>query len=227
MLRKESILSQIKDFCLELLFPKFCVNCGRDGAYLCQDCLAMIDISDRIFRPQGKLSCLYFASDYNNFIIKKLITKYKYQPFAKDLAKTLSSIIIIYFQNLESPPIFLAQKKDFVFVPIPLFKKRLRWRGFNQSEEISRHLSEYLNIPISKDVLAKTRETIPQAKLSKQARKKNLKGVFVCQKPDLIKDKRVLLVDDVFTTGTTMEEAARILKKAGAKQVLGIAVARR
>jgi len=227
MLRKDSIFSQIKDFCLELLFPEFCVNCGKDGDYLCQDCLAMIDISDRIFRPQGKLSCLYFASDYNNFIIKKLIVKCKYQPFAKDLAKILSAIIIIYFQNLENPPVFLAHKKDFAFVPIPLFKKRLRWRGFNQSEEISRHLSEYLNIPILKDALAKTKETIPQTELSKQARKKNLSGAFACQKPELVKDKKILLVDDVFTTGTTMEEAAQVLRKAGAKQVLGIAVARR
>jgi len=101
----------MKEFLLDLFFPKFCLGCQKEGTYLCQDCQALIDISDRVFRGAKELSALYFATDYENFLIKRLITNFKYKPFAKDLAKTLTSLIIIYFQNLESPPKFLEKKR--------------------------------------------------------------------------------------------------------------------
>ncbi|GAI27128.1 unnamed protein product [marine sediment metagenome] len=109
---------------------------------------------------------------------------------------------------------------------MPLDKKRLKRRGFNQAEEIAKVLSEILDIPLINDALLKIKETLPQVKLSEKDREENIKGIFLCQKPEKIKNKKTLLVDDVYTTGSTMEEAARILKKAGAKEVWGIAVAR-
>jgi len=216
----------MKDFLLKLFFPRFCLGCQKEGTYLCQDCLSLIDISNRFLKIDKNLSRLYFSTDYENFIVKKLIKNFKYKPFAKDLSKTLIFLIIIYFQNLEKKPQFLEKKEEFILIPLPLHKKRLRWRGFNQAELIAKGLSDFLKIPLFSDVLIKNKKTLPQAKLPKEKRQKNVRGAFFCKKPKIIKDKRILLVDDVFTTGATMKEAARVLKKAGAKSVWGIVVAK-
>ena len=81
-------------------------------------------------------------------------------------------------------------------------------------------------MPFLNNVLIRVKETLPQVDLEGRDRKENVKGSFFCQKPDLIKGKKIFLVDDVYTTGSTMEEAVRILKEAGAKEVWGLAVAR-
>lgn len=216
----------MKNFLLNIFFPKFCLGCQKEGTYLCQDCQALIDISSKIFYQNKELSRLYFATDYKNFVVKRLIQKFKYEPFAKSLSQALVSLIIIYFQNLENPVEFLTQPNGFILTPVPLSKKRLRWRGFNQTKEIAHELSQWLKIPVFSDVLSKSKDTIPQLTLPQEARKENVRGAFFCKEPGVIKNKIVLLVDDVFTTGATMEETAKTLKQAGAKDIWGIVVAR-
>lgn len=216
----------MKEFLLDLLFPKSCLGCRKEGTYLCQDCFALIEISDRVFTESKEITAVFFAADYENLLVKKLIRNFKYQPFAKDLAKILASVIIIYFQNLEKQPSFLEDKNDFILVPIPTHKKRLRWRGFNQAEEIAKILSARWKIPLVNDALIKTRKTLPQLNLPQEIRKKNVQGVFLCPTPELVKEKKIILVDDVFTTGATMEEAARALKKGNPKEIYGIVVAK-
>jgi ComF family protein len=115
---------------------------------------------------------------------------------------------------------------DFILIPIPLEKKKLKWRGFNQSEEIGKKLAENLKIPIFSNVLFKIKETRPQVELSEKERRENIRGCFLVKNKDLIKNKKILLLDDVFTTGSTMEEAAKTLKEAGAKEIVGIVLAR-
>lgn len=216
----------MKKILLNLLFPKSCLGCNREGSYLCPDCLALIDISDRFFLGNEYLSRLYFATDYENFIVKKLVGNFKYKPFAKDLAKTLSSLIIIYLENLENKPQFFENKQDFILVPIPLFKKRLKWRGFNQAEEIAKHLSEFLSLTLNANVLSRVKNTVPQLNLPQDQRKENVKNAFVCKNSEIIKNKIVLLIDDVHTTGNTMNEAAKVLKQSGAHSVWAIVVAK-
>jgi ComF family protein len=218
----------IKKFALNLLFPKLCINCQRENDYLCQDCFSIVAdtmyISPSSAAQKFKnLSGLISAAPYQNFIIKRLIAQFKYPPYVKELAKTLTSLIIHHVQLAEGPA---GLKEVEVLIPIPLTKKRLKERGFNQSEEIAKELSQFLKIPLLNNVLLKVKETLPQAELSGQERRENIKGVFACQESENLKGKKVLLVDDVFTTGSTMEEAAKALKKAGAKQVWGITVAR-
>jgi len=215
----------MKNFLLNLIFPEFCIGCKKEGTYLCQDCLSLINISNTSLKIEKEIKTIYCATDYNNLIIKRLITTFKYKPFAKELSKTLAFIIIIYFQNLEKLPDFFKKKNEFLLIPIPLYKKRLKWRGFNQTEEISKILSEIFKIPLALNILVKTRQTIPQLNLPQEKRKENVKGVFACTKPELIKGKNILLIDDVITTGATIQEAAKTLKKSGAKQILGIVVA--
>ena len=235
----KNLLEETKTFLLDTFFPRFCLNCQREGNYLCQDCQALLEISEyqyclcqepkKLFKlgkcskcRSRKLSGLYFALPYQNLLIKNLIQKFKYEPFIKELAMPLSSLIISHFQCLENHP----NLSDFILTPVPLDKKRLKWRGFNQAEEIGKELSKFLHLPLINDVLIKTIETPPQVELSEKEREENMKEVFICNNGDLIKNKKILLVDDVYTTGATMEECAKFLKEVMAKEVWGVAVAR-
>lgn len=226
---------QIKNFILDVLFPKICLNCQREGDYLCQDCLAILGVSNFHQKyPAKNLTDLYFALPYQNILIKRLIQKFKYEPYIKELSKTLADLIITHFSlsdNLESfsDADFIEhprRSRDFILVPVPSEKKRLRKRGFNPAEEIGKELSLHFKIPLILDVLIKIKETQPQVELASAARKENLKGAFLKKNEEAVKNKKVILVDDVYTTGSTMEECAGVLKQSGAKEVVGIAVAR-
>ncbi len=224
-----------KDFFLDIIFPKFCLNCSREGDYLCEDCQGLLDISGfhQTFSTK-RLKDLYFPLSYQNFLVKKIIHQFKYQPFVKELSKTLASLIIEHFQLLDNKPDFFSfpenrsssQEANFILIPIPSTKKRLKWRGFNQAEEIGKELAIFLKISLLNNVLAKIKETPPQVELSDEERKENIEGAFIVRNEELIKNRKILLVDDVYTTGSTMEEAARVLKGAGAKEISGIVVAR-
>ncbi|MDI6591448.1 MAG: ComF family protein [Patescibacteria group bacterium] len=212
-----------KNFILDLLFPKFCLGCQKEGDYLCEDCKATLEVSS--FHQKystGNLADLYFAVSYQKPLIKNLIQKFKYQPFVKELAKTLSSLIIDHFQLMEKLPDF----SEFFLIPIPLEKKKLKQRGFNQTEEIAKELLRFLNIQILSNVLIKIKETLPQVELNDEERKENIKGAFCCRDREKVRGRKILLIDDVYTTGSTLEEAAKVLREAGAKEVLGIVVAR-
>lgn len=216
-------IHSLKNFLLELFFPEFCFGCQREGSYLCPDCKSILEISGFHQRyATENLSDLYFALDYKNLLIKKLIRSFKYEPFVKELSKTLSSLIIDYFQLLEKRPEF----SNFVLIPVPLEKRKLKWRGFNQTEEIGKEIVKFLGIPILNNVLSKIKETPAQVELQSKERKENLEGAFGVENKNLIENKKILLVDDVYTTGSTMEECAKILKKGGVREVIGVVVAR-
>jgi ComF family protein len=214
---------KIKEFILDLIFPKFCLGCKKEGSFLCEDCFSILDISTNHQRFKGKnLTDLYFPVNYENFLVKKLIQNFKYPPLIKELKKELALIIISHLLLLDKKPYF----SDFILVPIPLSKKKLRWRGFNQAEEIARELANFLKIPLISDCLVKLKETKDQVELSEKERRENVKGVFFVKNKEEIFGRNILLVDDVFTTGATMEEAARVLKEAGAEKIVGIVIAK-
>jgi competence protein ComFC len=219
----ENIFKKIKDFFFDLFFPKFCLGCKKEGEYLCQDCKELIEIL-RIHKNYKTkyLSDLYFPLVYKKPLVKKLILTFKFEPFLKDLSFTLASIIFDHLRLIEKEKDF----SDFILIPIPIEKKRLKWRGFNQSEEIGKKLAKILKIPIFCNVLLKTKKTSPQIELSEKERKENVKGCFSVKNRNLIKNKKILLLDDVYTTGATMEEAAKTLKEAGAKEIVGMVLAR-
>ncbi len=233
-------ISKIKEFFTDLLFPKFCFSCGKEGSYICDDCQSFLDVLEYqhclcntpkiIINNNGKcakcqsrkINGLFFAVSYQNKIVQKLIHQFKYKPFTKDLAKPLSDLIITHFHILGKTLNF----ENFILIPIPLHKSKIKQRGFNQSEEIAKELSRSLQLPLISDVLIKTKETTPQMKLLEKQRRENLKGVFACKKIEKIKDRKIFLIDDVYTTGATMEECAKVLKQSKAKEVWGITVAR-
>ncbi len=132
--------------------------------------------------------------------------------FAGMLASHLATMHIVF-------------SKDTALVPIPLHRARERIRGFNQSFLIAKMLGEKIGIEVVPDALQKIRKTMPQISLSREERLENLRDTFAVRNPLSVVGKTVVLVDDVKTTGATLEEAGRVLKQAGAKQIWAITVA--
>ncbi len=121
---------------------------------------------------------------------------------------------------------FLAEQRPQLIVPVPLHRSRLRQRGFNQAVLLGRVLARRLSLPMYPDVLTRNRRTEPQIELSSAERRLNVKGAFSVNRANSVAGKRVLLLDDVMTTGSTMDECARELKKAGAEFVIAATIAR-
>lgn len=234
------------NFALNLFFPKFCLGCQKEGSYLCDDCHSLLDICEynyclcehhhQTLPPNDnhgkcskcqdrKLSGLYFALPYQDSkLVKKIIHQFKYEPYLKDLSKILASILIEHFIKAQKNTNKIWENSS--LIPVPLDQKKLKIRGYNQSEELAKELANVLKIPVLSDCLIKIKPTPPQMSLKKEEREKNLQGAFEIKNPDAVRGKKIFLVDDVYTTGYTMEECALVLRDAGAKSVWGIALAR-
>lgn len=113
-----------------------------------------------------------------------------------------------------------------LIVPVPLHISRLRQRGFNQAVLLGKVLSQQLSLPLLPDALVRIKRTEPQIKLSAAERRLNVKGAFTVKRTETVVGKRILLLDDVMTTGSTMDECAKELKKAGASTVIATTIAR-
>jgi len=150
------------------------------------------------------------------FPIDALIHAYKYGGDLS-LAPVLARVLLMSVRTS-------VRTHPDVLIPMPLARARLRERGFNQAHEIARHLGRALRIAVVSNALRKVSETPPQAALPWKARARNVRGAFVCD-ADLT-GRHVAIVDDVMTTGATLNEVARSLKRAGAVRVSGWVVAR-
>jgi len=113
-----------------------------------------------------------------------------------------------------------------MMIPVPLAKNRARQRGYNQAELLARELSKFIEVVVEAQFLVKTKNTIPQEDMTTEQRRENQKDAFEVVNRELIKGKKILLVDDVFTSGSTVNECARVLKRAGVKYVDVVVVAR-
>jgi len=148
--------------------------------------------------------------------LKEAITLFKYRG-KLSLAKPLARAMI------EALPALPALDG---IIPVPLHPQRLREREYNQSLLLADRLSHQTGIPLILACLLRIRPTVPQTSLSKKERLTNLRGAFSVAKPAHIQGKRILLLDDVFTTGTTLNECAKALRRAGSGQVYGLTLAR-
>lgn len=248
--KNETFLKKFFNLIFDILFPKICIFCQREGELLCEDCRATFDTYQDFFclcekpnlilKPgkcqrckEKKLNGLYFPLSYEDERVKHLIQVFKYKNYLRELAKPLASFIITYFLSKSELPYFSflfknesQKRKKIIFLAIPLERSRMKRRGFNQAEEIAKQLADYFGLPLLRDCLLKIKKTPPQMELSKEEREENLRGAFSVNNKEKIKGKIIFLVDDIYTTGSTMEEAAKVLKEAGAKEVWGIALAR-
>src|SRR3989338_7131202 len=214
-------MKKFRELILDLLFPIQCFGCGKFNVWLCQDCFGKIEINkvDKsyfLFENQVLLDGVWVAADYSQVLIQKILHSYKYN-FVADLGEVVADLLIQFFSQVVSDELVF----DLV-IPVPLAKKRIIWRGFNQAEILAQKISQQFGWMFQAKVLIRRRYTRPQVGLKAAERKVNLQEAFKVTEPQLIRDKKILLVDDVITTGTTMSECARVLKQAGAKEVLGL-----
>jgi ComF family protein len=211
-------LINIKTFFLDLLFPIKCLGCEKENTFLCEECNDSIplDLSDT---PTMYLDHLYTASDFNHPLLNKVIKEFKYR-FVKDLSWPLAWLAIRFVEKND------LQFDSPVLIPVPLSSRRSNWRGFNQAELIARHIAKHFDWTVDTDIICRVRTSKPQADIENKAeRKENIKNSFRINSDKTIKET-CILIDDVATTGSTLNECARILKQNGAKNVIGLTIAR-
>lgn len=230
------------DFIASLLYPKKCVKCRKGGAYICDNCFSEIKFLD--FQicavcQKGSIDGLTHPKCRSKFgidgiissiaykgIVKKLLYQFKYPPYLSDLKTILGKVMYEGLIQQEAFSSFVASKNVYI-ISVPLHNRRLKTRGYNQAELLAKELSEKLKLKFVSDVLKRQENTKPQFKLKKEERRKNIIGAFSVNPKfkNKIKGKSFLLVDDIATSGSTLRECAKILKKGGAEKVLGITLA--
>lgn len=196
---------------LDFLYPKKCLGCKKSGKYFCDACLKTVKLNDQA--ALNGTSLFQYTG-----IIKAAVQTLKYQ-FLRNIETELGELIDRGMVEEELKE-FLQLKP--LVQPMPLYWRRQNWRGFNQAEIIAKILAKKFNLNLV-DCLERIKQTKPQADLKRKERLANVKNIFkVKAKPA----GAVLVVDDVWTTGATMEEAIRTLRRAGVKQVWGLTLAR-
>ena len=229
---------------LNIILPPRCVLCGKtvlSAHTLCENCFGKINF---ITMPYCKICGMPFGNEADANLSKtcaecaskKRITRlnrsaFIYDDFSKKLildfkfyAKTQSANILVKWLYAAGKDIFEGGVD--LIMPVPLSYRRLLRRGYNQSALLARLLSKQTHIEADVFNLKKTKHTKPQSSLLGNARLKNVKNVFEVKNKDKVKGKRIVLIDDVLTTGATLAECAKVLLKAGAKSVDTLTVAR-
>jgi len=229
-------------FFKDFFFPKFCLGCGYIGVYLCTSCQNKL-------RPIKQDVCLYCKKPslfgltnpdcQKKLNIDGLLALYYYNPVLKKIIKNIKYRLatevwqefyqIIKFETIERLGFYKKLSSDFIIQSIPLTKNKYNERGFNQAKIISVFFQKFIKFPIV-DLLIRKKEMLAQAQIkNKKERYINIKGTFVinpnCR--DVINHvSNIILIDDVVTTGSTVKEAAKVLKEAGAKKVYVLALAK-
>jgi len=228
------VTSRLTKWALDLLFPRWCLGCGKEGNYFCPTCeKKLTSITSPLCprcgcpEPGGKLcpACACEPSAIEGIrapfrferLVREAIHQFKYRNL-RALAEPLAGFLYSYLKNNPIPADIL--------VPVPVHASRLRERGYNQSELLARELGKISGLPVVTGSLVRTKAATPQASSpSKEQRRQNVVGAFACR-DDRLKDRQVLLVDDVATSGATLGAAAEALKQAGAVAVWGLVLAR-
>ncbi len=230
----------------DILFPRHCAGCDmplpdRKETFICPGCQKTMVFKNATACAfckspviAGKtchfcginhfLDRLLVTTSYENPLVEKTLKLMKYR-FIKTLASDAAFIMARYLGQRRLREIF--DEKSIIVVPVPLHRLRENWRGFNQSEIMANEISRHFGWQIAPRALKRSRGNSPQAQIPDRApRIENMKGIFKCTQPELVKDGSILLIDDVSTTGATLDDCARSLKAAGAKEVIGFVFAR-
>lgn len=216
-------VSQIKDWLTAALFPPKCPLCFERGSVLHTACI----------RPYVSLEFdhdkqLIWLSRYNEPAIKRLIERCKFYGFTNMVAPWIQTVLEKTDENESSEIIAWKEltRKKWTVVPVPLHWSRRLWRGFNQAEVIAKNLQKHDSSLVFSDFLTRVKKTKQQAKLSKTDRQKNITGAFFWKSNHPV-PANVILVDDVYTSGATLNEAKKTLQQAGAKEVWCLVLARK
>jgi len=226
-------VAQLKRIALDLLFPRYCIGCGREGDFICENCRSALTsitppICNKCGRPlSGGRPCNRCIEEQNEIdgirapfafegLVRQSIHKLKYQNI-RALAETFAAFLYDCLMN----NVLSAD----VLVPVPLHPKRLRERGYNQSVLLARELGKLCSLPVIEDYLVRCLYTPPQAQSSGVVeRRHNIMNAFKCL-DNRLWGKNVLLLDDVATSGSTLNTCARELKSTGVASVWGLVLA--
>ncbi|MFA4975288.1 MAG: phosphoribosyltransferase family protein [Candidatus Paceibacterota bacterium] len=226
------------DTILNILFPVNCISCKKEGSDLCTKCLLS---SPPAYRES--VNWIFPLFDYRHIPIKKSIWLLKYKN-KKRLASVFAEIMYGKITEELSELSIMSNFRESILIPIPLSKKRYRERGYNQAQLICEELIKIdkennlrysVNVKLGKNsnnfklennVLIKIKETEHQANIKERRdRLKNLIGSFSVKNPEIIKNRNIILIDDVLTTGATLTEAKKILKQSGARKIIAFTIA--
>ena len=203
---------------INTIYPPVCGICGRpDKEGLCNKCEKMLSkqaifgIDDYTLNKERYFNNHIYLFLYKG-IIRKLILSYKFRE-----KSYIYEVFIKILKNNEKMYLFL--KNYDIIIPVPISKKRKKERGYNQSAIFARKLAKILNIEYKEDALEKIKHVLPQSLLKKEDRIKNVKNVYRIKDKNKIIDKKILLVDDIYTTGNTVNECSRILSEVGVLEI--------
>jgi ComF family protein len=219
---------------LDLFFPQSCVGCGKEGDVLCRNCTKSFPrivppVCPKCGKPQPSgIICPKCVGWQNNIdgirspfkfegVVREAIHQFKY----KNIRCFTSPLAALLDEYLKKYPLSVQ-----VIVPVPLHSKRLRERGYNQSDLLAHELSKLINLPVNINCLKRIKYHLPQARTkSLEERLNNVNQAFTCISTEMQKTN-VLLIDDVSTSGATLDACAQALKMAGASSVWGLTLAR-
>jgi ComF family protein len=205
---------------LNVLFPRWCLGCGKEGSYICPSCLEKLprlntEVPSHLDLPLS-IDAIYSPFRFEG-TVRRAVHELKYRHL-RDVSGALAALMNEYLVHKEIPGDLL--------VPVPLHPGRLRWRGYNHAALLAGHLSHFCGLPLVSGCLARKKAAAPQAEsASLEERRKNVTDAFFCCNGK-ISGKNVILVDDVATSGATLNACAAALKEAGAAAVYGLTIAR-
>ena len=209
------------EWALNLFFPPVCGICGKlDDNWLCDKCSFEWNNKKYInyLKIEGKFyNVLTYLFVYQD--IRDLLLQYKF----KNKAYMYNTFVNFILQDKNLCAKLMLYD---IIIPVPMSKVKKASRGYNQTELISKKLAQMLNIEYENKCLVKKKVNKTQSSLNEKQRFENVKGVFGIENSNIIKNKNVILFDDIVTTGATVNECARILKEAGAKKICVLAIAK-
>ena len=220
---------------VDWIYPRICVGCGREGEYICLECQKKLVCPAAICPMCAKPSLNGWTHPRcrSKYGMERLLVGLPYRGLVQDCLKKVKyksaweMVGFLYGLSARISSDLRSLHPGFVITSVPMWRQKERERGFNQAEIIAQLLAKDLQGESLK-VLERTRETKPMFGLPRKARQKNIEGAFRVLHHYTITPlpKKIILVDDVWTTGSTMRESARVLKRGGVREVWGVTLAR-
>ncbi|OGK45701.1 hypothetical protein A2956_01855 [Candidatus Roizmanbacteria bacterium RIFCSPLOWO2_01_FULL_37_57] len=230
----------IHELFLDLLFPKACFSCGKFGRYICISCAMKLRVVEGDVCPYCEKGSLYGLTHpkckrtyrldglrsvyYYDTILHKIIKEIKYRCVRGGIKEIMSlfpqekmSTLRFYYQNMIETNM----------LPVPLHRNKLKLRGFNQSLEIANFFSNTMHIPMDTKLIYRKKDTFPQAQLkNRRERFQNVRGAFKINIQNKTIPRKIIIIDDVWTSGSTTKEIGRVLKRSGVEKVFVLTIAR-
>ncbi|MBI4272452.1 ComF family protein [Candidatus Uhrbacteria bacterium] len=219
-----TIAQKMKAAVLDIFYPRLCIACGSYGAWVCEPCAQKLPAcSFGVASRQAQGIPCHAVYSYDSNMVRTIVHALKYEG-VKELATFMSCAMSRWWRKNSVLNVLPLDRS--ILIPIPLHIKKLRERGWNQAELIAHELGSQLGVSVESGALIRTKNTQPQSSLSRQERILNMKDAFLCVPTASMEGKIIILIDDVATTGATLNQAASALRMRGGTDIRGFVCAR-